>query len=209
MIIGGTHATSGTLTWSLSLLLSHPKVLQKAQEELEKHVGKERWVDESDFKNLPYLIAIIKETLRLYPAIPLSIPRESMEDCSVGGFQVPKGTVLFVNMWKLHRDPRVWLNPCQFQPERFLSCNGGYDLDVRGQHFQYIPFSSGRRSCPGTSSAMQMGCLILARLLQGFNLSTPMNAPVDMTPSIGATLIKATPLQVIISPRLPHHLYQL
>ncbi|KAF2286734.1 hypothetical protein GH714_026566 [Hevea brasiliensis] len=68
----------------------------------------------------------------------LSVPREAMEDCYVGGFYVPKGTRLLVNIWKLHRDPRIWRNPNEFHPERFLACEG-HEFDVRGQNFEYIP----------------------------------------------------------------------
>ncbi|GAV65136.1 p450 domain-containing protein [Cephalotus follicularis] len=203
LIIAGSDTTSVTLTWAVSCLLNHPEALKRAQDELDIHVGRERWMEESDFKNLVYLQGIIKETLRLYPAGPLAVPRESMEDCYVGGYYVPKGTQLFTNIWKLHRDPRVWPNPFNFLPERFLTSHAEYD--VRGQQFGYIPFGSGRRSCPGILSAMQMSQLMLGRFLQGFNLGT--NAPVDMTEAVGLTLPKATPLEVILTPRLPNKLY--
>ncbi|KAJ9176612.1 hypothetical protein P3X46_011904 [Hevea brasiliensis] len=208
LIIAGMDTTSGAMTWALSLVLNHPEVLKQAQEEIDNHVGRERWVEESDFNNLPYLQAIVKETLRLYPSGPLSVPREAMEDCYVGGFYVPKGTRLLVNIWKLHRDPRIWRNPNEFHPERFLACEG-HEFDVRGQNFEYIPFSSGRRACPGISSGMKISCLVLARILHGFNLRTPTNAPVDMSEGLGATIPKAAPLHVVLKPRLAHHLYQL
>ncbi|XP_015892303.3 xanthotoxin 5-hydroxylase CYP82C4 isoform X1 [Ziziphus jujuba] len=208
LIIASTDSTYLTLVWALSLLLNHIQVLKTVQEELDIHVGKERWVEEADLKNLVYLQAIVKETLRLYPPGPLSVPHESMEDCYVSGYHIPKGTRLLVNIWKLHRDPRVWKsdNPEEFKPERFLSVHA--DLDVRGQkNFEYIPFGSGRRSCPGISSAMQMVPLILGRLLQGFNIHTPMNEPVDMTEGQGLTMAKAKPLLVMLNPRLSNVLY--
>ncbi|WJZ95058.1 hypothetical protein VitviT2T_013853 [Vitis vinifera] len=71
-----------------------------------------------------------------------------MEDCHVAGYHIPKGTRLFVNAWKLHRDPSVWSDPEDFQLERFLTSHA--NLDVLGQHFELIPFGSGRRSCPGS-----------------------------------------------------------
>uniref|UniRef100_A0A5B7BWJ0 Uncharacterized protein n=2 Tax=Davidia involucrata TaxID=16924 RepID=A0A5B7BWJ0_DAVIN len=205
LISAGSDTSAVTLTWALSLLLNHKKVLKCAQEELDIHVGRERWVEELDIKNLAYLQAIIKETLRLYPPGPLSVPREAMEDCYVSGYYVPKGTRLLVNIWKLHRDPRVWTNPCEFQPERFLTSHRG--VDVKGQQFEYIPFSSGRRSCPGIVAGLQMMSLTLARVLQGFNLVTDMNAQVDMSEGLGLTLPKATRLEVILTPRLPCKLY--
>ncbi|KAF3431670.1 hypothetical protein FNV43_RR26402 [Rhamnella rubrinervis] len=206
LIIAGTDTTYLALNWALSLLLNHVKVLKTVQEELDTHVGKERWVDEGDMKNLVYLQAVIKEALRLYPSGPLAVPHEAIEDCKVAGYYVPKGTRLLINIWKLHRDPRVWTDPEEFKPERFLSTHA--DLDVRGQNFAYIPFSSGRRKCPGISSAMQVLPLTLGRLIQGFNITTPLNQPVDMTEGLAMTIDKANPVHVLLSPRLPHALYQ-
>ncbi|KAK9232641.1 hypothetical protein WN943_022889 [Citrus x changshan-huyou] len=203
LILGGSDTTSGTLTWAISLLLNNRHALKKAQEELDQQVGKERAVDESDTENLVYLQAIIKETLRLYPAGPLLAPREAMEDCTVSGYHVPAGTRLMINAWKIQRDPRVWENPSAFQPERFLPGHGAHaDVDVRGQQFELIPFGSGRRSCPGASSALQVLHLTLARLLHSFELATPLDQPVDMSESPGLTIPKATPLKVLLSPRL-------
>ncbi|KAF3435935.1 hypothetical protein FNV43_RR23027 [Rhamnella rubrinervis] len=180
---------------------------KNAQEELDIHVGRERWVEESDMKNLVYLQAIIKETLRLCPPAPLSVPHECMEDCYVAGHLVPKGTLLLVNVWKLHRDSRVWTDP-MISGQRFLTSHA--HVDVRGQNFEYIPFSAGRRSCPGISLAMQVIPLTLGRLLQGFDITTPVNEPaVDMTAGVGITLPKVTPVHVILRPRLAQAIKQL
>lgn len=180
-------------------------MLKKAQDELDQKVGMERLVNESDIKDLVYLQAIIKETLRLYPAGPLLGPRESMEDCTLHGYHVPAGTRLVVNVWKIHRDPKVWPEPSAFQPERFLTTHA--DVDVRGQQFELVPFGYGRRSCPGVTFALQILHLTLARLLQAFELATPLDQPVDMTESPGLTIPRATPLEVLLSPRLPAKLY--
>ena len=180
-------------------------MLKKAQEELDLQVGRERPVDESDIKNLVYIQAIIKETLRLYPAGPLLGPREVMNDCTIAGYHVPAGTRLIVNVWKIQRDPRVWSNPSAFLPERFLTSHA--DIDIRGQHFELIPFGSGRRSCPGASFALQLLHLTVARFLHAFELATPLNHPIDMTESPGLTIPKATPLEVLLKPRLPAYVY--
>ncbi|KDP46184.1 hypothetical protein JCGZ_10024 [Jatropha curcas] len=206
LILGGNDTTMITLTWALSLLLSNRNVLKKAQEEIEIHVGKHHQVKESHIKNLVYLQAIVNETLRLNPAAPLSAPREAMEDCTIAGFHIPAGTRLFVNLWKLHRDPSIWKNPSEFQPERFL--NEHANLDVRGQDFEYLPFSSGRRMCPGVSLALRVLHLTLARLLHGFELGTVSDTPVDMSESPGMTVPKAKELEVVLRPRLPAVLYE-
>ena len=205
LIVGGTETVATTSTWLLSALLNNKHALKCAQEELDLKVGRGRWVEESDIPNLLYLQAVIKETLRLYTAAPLSVPHEAMEDCHVAGYHIPKGTRLFVNAWKLHRDPSVWSDPEDFQPERFLTTHA--DLDVLGQHFELIPFGSGRRSCPGITMALKLLPLVIGRLLQGFDLSTPLNAPVDMREGLSITLAKLTPLEVILTPRLPSQFY--
>ncbi|XP_059637760.1 cytochrome P450 CYP82D47-like [Cornus florida] len=205
ILTGGTDTTTVTLTWALSLLLNNRHVLKKVQDELHVHIGRERLVDETDVKNLVYLQAVLKETLRLYPAGPLSIPHESIEDCILGGYNIPKGTRLLVNLWKIHRDPRVWSDPNEFRPERFLTSHK--DVDVRGQHFELIPFGSGRRMCPGISLGLQVMQLTLASLVHGFEFGTPFDEPVDMTESFGLTNLKATPSEVILIPRLPANLY--
>ncbi|KAJ6396263.1 hypothetical protein OIU77_021317 [Salix suchowensis] len=99
LTLTGAGSTATTLTWALSLLLNNPAVLKAAQEELDKQVGREKWVEESDIQKLKYLQAIVKETLRLYPPGPLTGIREAMEDCSIGGYDVPKGTRACLWIW--------------------------------------------------------------------------------------------------------------
>ncbi|THF99993.1 cytochrome P450 CYP82D47-like [Camellia sinensis] len=207
LIMTGSESTGDTLIWALSLLLNNRQALKTAQAELDAQVGRHKWVQESDIQNLKYLQAIVKETLRLYPPGPISGPREAMEDCRVGGYRVDKGTRLIVNLWKLHRDERVWSNPEEFEPQRFLKEHA--DVGFKGQqHFEYIPFSSGRRMCPGLTFGLQLVQLTLARLIHGFDLGTPMEEKVDMTEGLGIALPKVKPLEVVLTPRLPSEVYQ-
>ncbi|KAM0044484.1 putative cytochrome P450 [Helianthus debilis subsp. tardiflorus] len=205
LILTGSESTAETLTWALSLLLNHPHILKTAQQELDIHVGRNKWVEESATKNLTYLQAIVKETLRMYPPGPLAGPHQASEDCNIGGYHTPKGTRLIVNLWKLHRDPQVWSDPNEFKPERFLEEQA--NINYSGQNFEYIPFSSGRRMFPASSFALEVIHLTLARLLQGFDLSTPMGKPVDMSEGLEIALPKVKPLDVIITPRLSQDLY--
>ncbi|PIA56145.1 hypothetical protein AQUCO_00700475v1 [Aquilegia coerulea] len=205
-VLSGGDTTNLTLTWTLSLLLNNKQIMKKAQDELDVHVGRDRGVKESDIKNLVFLQAIVKEVLRLYPAAPLSGPRVATEDCTVAGYHVPKGRRLIVNTWKIHRDPSVWSDPLEFCPERFLTTH--VDMDVKGtQNYELIPFGAGRRACPGISFALQLVPLALACLLHAFDLTTKTGMQVDMTESAGLTNVKATPLQVVITPRLRPELY--
>ncbi|KAF3435939.1 hypothetical protein FNV43_RR23031 [Rhamnella rubrinervis] len=206
LILTGTESTALTLTWTLSLLLNNPSALKSAQEELDTQVGRDRWVQESDIQNLKYLQAVVKESLRLNPPGPITGPREATEDCYIGNHFVPKGTRLAVNIWKLQRDPQLWSDPCEFRPERFMTTHA--DLGLKGQNFEYIPFSSGRRSCPGMTLGLIVVQGVLARLLQGFDIRTKGGEPVDMREGLGLALPKASPLEVVLTPRLPPQLYE-
>ncbi|XP_022936279.1 cytochrome P450 82C3-like [Cucurbita moschata] len=178
-----------TMAWALSLLLNnHQDVLENAQLELDEKVGRSRQVKESDVKNLPYLQAIVKETLRLYPAAPLLVPHESIEDCTAAGYHISKGTRLIVNFQKLQKDSVVWEGPCEFRSERFLTSQK--DFDVRGQSPQFIPFGNGRRMCPAISFALQMIHLTFANFLHGFKIERSSDEPLDMEESVGLTSLR-------------------
>ncbi|OMP12276.1 Cytochrome P450 [Corchorus olitorius] len=205
----GGDTTMVTLTWALSLLLNNPRVLKKAQDELDMQVGKDRALEESDITNLVYLQAIVKETLRLYPPSPLIGLYAASEDCTLStGYHISSGMRLMVNVWKIQRDERVWPDPNDFQPERFLT-SSYKDMDFRGQTFELIPFGAGRRSCPGVSLAlMRMVHLILGSFLHMFEVAKPSTLEsINMTESARLINLKATPLEILITPRLSSKLY--
>ncbi|KAL6013250.1 hypothetical protein ACLOJK_003742 [Asimina triloba] len=184
------------MEWTMALLLNHPHVLEKARAELDMKVGSDRLFQESDLSNLPYLHCIINETLRLYPVAPLLLPHNSSEETSVGGFTVPANTLLLVNAWAIHRDPKVWEDePDDFKPERFQG------VDVGKEGCKFIAFGHGRRSCPGTGLAMKMMGLALGCLIQCFEWERVGGEKVDMTEGAGLTLPKRQPLEAVYKPR--------
>ncbi|XP_068643844.1 cytochrome P450 93A3-like [Aristolochia californica] len=199
IFVAGTDTSAITMEWALAELINHPDILRKTREEIDSVVGKARLVDESDITNLPYLQAIVKETLRLHPTGPL-ILRESTKDCSILGYDIPANTRLFVNVWAIGRDPNHWENPLNFRPERFmptLDDSSRSPVEVRGQHFHLLPFGSGRRGCPGTSLALQVIQTTLAALIQCFEWkfgNGEANAKVDMTEAAGLTLPRSEQL---------------
>ncbi|ONI30095.1 hypothetical protein PRUPE_1G231300 [Prunus persica] len=194
LFVAATDTTSAILEWAMAELLHNPEKLSKAQEELKHIIGKGKPVEESDITRLPYLQAIIKETLRLHTAAPLLIPRKAGADVEICGYIVPKGAQVLVNAWAIGRDPSIWDNPNSFMPERFL----GLDMDVTGRNFELIPFGGGRRICPGLPLAMRMLNLMLGSLLNSFDnwkLEDGV-APetMNMEDKFGLTLQKAQPL---------------
>ncbi|KAD4385509.1 hypothetical protein E3N88_25677 [Mikania micrantha] len=205
LFAAATDTTEATLTWTLALLVNNPMTLKKAQQELENFVGKDRKVEESDMSKLVYLQAIIKESMRHYPVAPLLIPHESIEDCIVSGYMVPKGTRLLINIWKIHHDPQIWTNPFEFQPERFLTSKK--EVDVKGRHFELIPFGSGRRMCSGISFAIESLQLILARIIHAFEFQNPSNVKINMIESSGIVNHKVGPFELLVAPRLSPQVY--
>ncbi|KAH7512429.1 cytochrome P450 93A3 [Ziziphus jujuba] len=201
MFGAGTDTSAVTIEWALSELINHPNVVEKARKEIDSVVGQSRIVEESDIDNLPYLQAIVKETLRLHPTGPL-IVREAIEDCNINGYHIPAKTQIFVNVWALGRDPNHWENPLEFLPERFTGKKR--QLDVRGQHFEYLPFGSGRRSCPGASLAMEVVQTTLGAMIQCFDwkVGEDANGKVDMEEGPGISLPRAHPLVCVPVSRL-------
>lgn len=188
LLHAGTDTSVGTMEWAMSCLLNNPEILKKAQTEIDNRVGQDQLINESDLGELSYLRCIINETLRIHPVTPLLVPHESSEECRVGGYRIPSGTMLFVNLWGIQNDPKVWEDPGKFNPERFEGIEGTRD------GFKLMPFGSGRRGCPGESLAMRMVGLVLGSLIQCFDWERVGKDREDMTEGTGVTVSKAKPL---------------
>ncbi|KAG9138085.1 hypothetical protein Leryth_001340 [Lithospermum erythrorhizon] len=207
MIAAGMDTTAVIAEWTMAELLRHPRVIQKAQEELDRVIGSDRVMSEADFINLPYLQALTKEALRLHPSTPLMLPHRASTNVKVGGYDIPKDTIVHVNVWAIGRDPDVWKNPLEFRPERFLE----EDIDVKGNDFRVLPFGAGRRICPGAQLGINMVTSMLGHLLHHFNWSpAPGVKPeeIDITERPGAVSFMLNPLHCVATPRLPAHLYK-
>ncbi|KAM3233219.1 hypothetical protein P3L10_018578 [Capsicum annuum] len=150
-------------------LLRKPEELNKVRQEINEKIGTERPVKESDIDKLPYLQAVVKETLRLHPAAALLLPHKAQNDIEVLGYTVPKDSQVFVNAWVIGRDPKSWVRPLEYLPERFIESSVSY----KGRDFEYIPFGAGRRICPGMPLAIRMVNLMLASIIQPFSWKLP------------------------------------
>ncbi|XP_047956296.1 cytochrome P450 81Q32-like [Salvia hispanica] len=191
LLIAGTDTSSGTMEWALSLMLNNPHVLKKAQAEIDGHVGHARLLDESDLADLPYLRSVIAETLRMYPAAPLLVPHESSAECTVGGYCIPAGTMLLVNVWAIQNDPGSWEDAAEFRPER-LEGSGGC---------RRMPFGAGRRRCPGEALAVRILGLGLGAVVQCFDWEREGAELVDMSEGGGVSLPRAAALMAYCKER--------
>ncbi|XP_057805478.1 11-hydroxysugiol 20-monooxygenase-like [Salvia miltiorrhiza] len=196
IIIAGSDTSAATAEWAMVELLLHPDKLGKLKAELKSVVGEKSIVEESDIARLPYLEAAIKEVFRLHPAAPLLAPHVAAEEARVNEYIIPKDAKVFVNVWAITRDPSIWKNAESFEPERFLHS----DIDFKGQHFELIPFSSGRRICPGMPLASRMLQCMVATLCHNFDWELEKGAEskqLQREDVFGLALQKKIPLRAI------------
>ena len=177
-------------------MIKNPRVMKKAQEEVREVFNRKGSLDETCITEMTYLKCVVKEILRLHPAVPLLLPRECRENCEINGYEVPMKTKVIVNAWAIGRDPKYWTEPESFVPERFLSSS----IDYKGPNFEYIPFGAGRRMCPGISFGIINVELPLALLLYHFDWKLPSGMKpedVDMNESFGATVRRKVDLLLV------------
>ncbi|KAL7605157.1 cytochrome P450 Tp9025 [Lactuca sativa] len=202
MLIGGTDTSVVTIEWAMTELMRNPDVMMKAQAEVREAFKGEKTIAETELHKLVYLKHIIKETLRLHITIPLLLPRECRQQVKIGGYDIPVKMKVVVNGLACGTDPEYWDDAQTFKPERFE--NTSYDFF--GTSFEYIPFGSGRRICPGIAFGLVSIELTLARLLYHFNWQLPNGLSpkdIDMTESHGVTAIKKDSLEVIPTVFIP------
>jgi cytochrome P450 len=108
MFVGGSDTTSTTLEWLMAELIKNPNIMKRVQKEVRKVVGQKSKIDANDINRMDYLKYILKETLRLHPPAPLSVPRETSASVKFRGFDIPPKTRVFINLWAIQRDPTVW-----------------------------------------------------------------------------------------------------
>ncbi|KAG6555482.1 hypothetical protein Mapa_002717 [Marchantia paleacea] len=206
VIIASSSTSSASMIWALSELMRNPATLRKAQQELDEVVGRQRVVEEADVSRLPYLRAVVKETFRLHPVLPLLLPHQSDVDVKIGGYDIPAGTRVMVNTYAIGRDPNTWKNALDFTPERFL----GSSIDVKGQNFELLPFGAGRRMCVGFNLGLLTVEYSLAQILHCCDVLLPDGMSpkdVNMDEQSGASVTRSQTLQLRVSPRLPSHVY--
>nr|AEH20527.1 coumarate 3-hydroxylase [Isatis tinctoria] len=207
MITAGMDTTAITAEWAMAEMIMNPRVQQKVQEEFDRVVGLDRILTEPDFARLPYLQCVVKESFRLHPPTPPMLPHRSNADVKIGGYDIPKGSNVHVNVWAVARDPAVWKNPLEFRPERFLE----EDVDMKGHDFRLLPFGAGRRVCPGAQLGINLVTSMMSHLLHHFVWTPPQGTKpeeIDMSENPGLVTYMRIPVQAVATPRLPSDLYK-
>ncbi|KAF5196171.1 Flavonoid 3',5'-hydroxylase [Thalictrum thalictroides] len=187
LFIAGGDTTSGSIEWALAEMMINPSILSRAQAEMDQQYA---------------------ETLRKHPSVALNL-RESIEPCELNGYYIPKGTRVSVNIWAIGRDPNVWENPLEFNPDRFLTeKNAAIDLSGgSGNNFELKPFGAGRRICPGERMGIVLLEYILGTPVHSFEWKVPDGEKLNMEETFGLAIRKSVPLAAIVTPCLPPSAY--
>ncbi|CAH9080169.1 unnamed protein product [Cuscuta epithymum] len=203
MFTAGTETSSMTIIWAMVEMLRAPAVLAEAQAEVRRAFIKKKEFDLKDVEELKYMKLVVKETLRLHPPSPLSIPRECIKETEINGYTIPVKTWIMVNVLSISTDPAYWENAESFVPERFENSS----VDFLGNNFEFLPFGSGRRICPGLSFGLANVYLPLAKLLYHFDWKLPRGPEycrsVDLAESSGITAGKKDDLYLVATPYNP------
>lgn len=205
-MFGGTETVASAIEWAMAELMRSPEDLKRVQQELTDVVGPARKVEESDFEKLTYLRCCLKEVLRLHPPIPLLL-HETSEDAVISGYHIPAKSRVMINAWAIGRDESAWEDAESFKPSRFLRDGVA---DFKGGNFEFIPFGSGRRSCPGMQLGLYALEVAVAHLLHCFTWELPDGmkpSDMDMDDVFGLTAPRATRLMAVPTPRLLCPLY--
>lgn len=205
VLLFGLDITATGIEWAMAELIQNQRVLRKLQGEIDRVVGDGRLVDESDMWQIPYLESIVKEALRLHPPVPLTDPHFNEEAVDLAGYRIPSKTVMFVNIWGLAHDPKLWAEPFEFRPERFDE-ESAANMNIGGNDFRFLPFSSGRRRCPAANMAYVKMQHAIALLVHAFDWSLPEGQlDVNMEEGFGITCAMKVPLLALATPRRPRH----
>ncbi len=194
IVLAGHETTANALTWTWFLLAQHPEIEAKVHEELDRVLGG-RQPTMADLRQLTYTEMVIKEAMRLYPPIP-GIARESLQDTTVGGYFVPKGTIMFISLNVVHHDARYFDQPFEFRPERFSKEN-----EKNIPKYAYLPFAGGPRVCIGNGFAMMEAVLLLATIAQRYQLKLVPGQQIKPEPVL--TLRPSGPVMMQLEAREP------
>ncbi|KAK3123612.1 hypothetical protein QOZ80_8AG0633570 [Eleusine coracana subsp. coracana] len=205
----GSDTMALTVAWAMAELLHNPASMAKMRAEIEYALGGKETIEETDATSLPYLQAVVKEAMRLHPVAPLMLPYQATEDgVEIGGYAVPRGCTVIFNSWAIMRDPAAWERPDEFVPERWFQ-DGAAKMDFRGKEFEFVPFGSGRRLCPGLPLAERIVPFVLASLLHAFEWKLPNGMSAEQldvserftTANVMAVPLKAVPIVITCSAR--------
>nr|DAD36424.1 TPA_asm: hypothetical protein HUJ06_007065 [Nelumbo nucifera] len=201
----GTDTTSTALQWIMANLVKHPHIQAKLVSEIEGVVKSGEEIKEEDLQKMPYLMAVVLEGLRRHPPAHFVLPHAVTEDITIDGYVIPKNATVNFMVAEMGWDPKVWKDPMEFKPERFLigDVDGGEVFDVTGtREIKMMPFGAGRRICPGLGLALLHLEYFVANLIRDFEWTAGYGDEVDLSEKLEFTVVMKNPLRAHISPRI-------
>jgi cytochrome P450 len=192
----GSDTVRTVLEWLFLTIAVRQDVQEKIYKEIEEVIGHDKQPTWSDRLNMPYTQCVIDEIQRWKTIVPLNLPRRTLADITVQGVNIPANTQLLANFYSVHHDPKIYEEPEQFKPERFLDESGNF---VKREEF--LAFSYGKRSCPGESLAVAELFLYTTCIVRSYRLTVPEGIEPDFTESLGITSQPRTPVELIFTRR--------
>ncbi|EEF42493.1 cytochrome P450 89A2 [Ricinus communis] len=210
-INGGTDTSTTTLQWVMANLVKQQEIQKKLLKEINSVTEEGREIEEEYLKKMPYLKAVILETLRRHPPGHFILPRAVTEEIKFNGYDIPKNAIVNFTVAEMGWDPKVWEDPMEFKPERFMNNNGEEKeeeevilFDIKGiREIKMMPFGAGRRVCPAISMALLHLEYFVANLVRDFewNDENGCGEGVDLSEIQEFTMVMKNPLKVRITPR--------
>ena len=198
IFIAGSETSATSILWGIYYLALNPEAQDKIHEEMRRVLKPESPPTYRDRPILPFLQATVTEVYRCSSIIPLLAPHHAVVNASVSGCHIPEDTMVFVNAWAIHHDPRLWDNPHSFRPARFLDKDGSYSPP---DPFTFYPFSAGKRGCVGKVLGKMMVFVTLARMLFNYHSSLLSDEVVEVKTWKPANVLKTSEFKVIVEKR--------
>jgi len=198
MMAGAIDTSATSMEWLTYVLVNHKRVLRKVQGIMDEVVGPNRLPNLDDIPKLEYLTAILDELFRWKHFAPQGLPHEAACDLTLGGYNIPKGTQIFLNFYSLHMNEKLWNKPNEFRPERFLEEERDLlDTILHGEMYfskpeayKFVPFGQGRRRCVGYGLGRIVMWLKAAVWLHTFDFDSVDGQPLDLdTEILGITMV--------------------
>lgn len=169
--------TSTSLDWTILYLAKYPEVRKKLQKEIDSMIGPNGRVSDFERSQLPYVEAVVNESLRYTTLVPLGLFHRATENSEIAGFKIKQDLMVVSNIWAVHNNKEIWGDPENFRPERFIDENG----EFKGNE-NLLAFSIGKRFCLGKTLALEQLFLFLVTLYQKFDVFVE---GVDLDPVVG------------------------
>ena len=198
IVTAGLETTATVIQWMFIYIAAYPDIKKHLHEEIGKVIGTERQVKIEDMAFMPFTKACIYEILRHTSIAPLALPHAVRREAKINGYLIPKGTLVYPNLWSVSRDETIWQNPELFDPKRFLT-DDGKAFDIK-KGFLVLTFGCGARRCPGEQLALIELFIFIVTLLQKLDINEDKNHPLEFEPVFGLAL-DPKPFKVLITPR--------